>query len=111
MNQQKDSKTATNTGVGVDARVRTPDFTGEQLQYLKQILMPPCCHVSGLHDPMHFRDDRYICEKQKAKGFDNAWQTLFGKEIEPQDVPPRKGCGWCNGEWGSEKHKRFSEAV
>lgn len=111
MSQTKETKRVQETAPAGTSDCFTPDFTEEQLQYLKQILVPPCCHVSGLHDPMHFREDRYICEKQKAKGFDNAWQTLFGKKIEPQDIPPRKDCGWCNGKWGNEKHKRFSEAV
>lgn len=50
-------------------KMRQPKFTEKQKQYLQEILTLPYCHVSGMHDPEHYRRGGYICNIQKSKDF------------------------------------------
>ena len=52
----------------------------------------PCCHVSGMHDPMHFSERRYVCQSQKAEAFERLCRDL---EINPQ-TKSKMDCGWCS---------------
>lgn len=68
-------------------------FTPEQLQYLRQLLQPTCCHVTGTHDPTHFqRDPSRLCTIQKADAWDRAVAWLG---IAHDRAVSSKTCGWC----------------
>lgn len=49
-----------------------------------------------MHDPLHFKEQKYICEKQKARSFDIARLELGFGEAKPEDAIPKDGCYWCN---------------
>ena len=51
----------------------------------------PCCHESGMHDPCHFEERRYICESQKSKAYERLMKSL---EINPV-VRSEPNCFWC----------------
>lgn len=71
-------------------------FSREQLAYLRDLLTPTCCHTTGMHNPNHFEDDKYVCADQKAKALDRARVSLHLKKITPQDVKRDPECGWCH---------------
>lgn len=89
------------------------EFSKEQLKYLENLLWIPCCHTTGTHDPVHYRERKYICSLQKAKTL-----VRFCKELglNPQ-TKSRDDCYWCNtGEKADEERKGeglrlFQEAV
>lgn len=70
-------------------------FTEEQLSFLKKVLTPYCCHVSGLHDPVHFKEKQYVCEKQKAKCYDRLRELLGFGAVTVDEPVPAPGCYWC----------------
>lgn len=74
----------------------TPNFTNAQIDFLKDIFTPRCCHTTGLHDPMHFEKKRFVCELQKAEAFDRGRELLGFGEVTPDEAIPKKDCGWCN---------------
>ena len=51
----------------------------------------PCCHTTGMHDPNHFEERKYICESQKGKAFERLCKDL---KINPI-TRSRCECGWC----------------
>lgn len=72
-----------------------PEFTEEQRAYLRDLLRPRCCHVTGEHDPRHFVEGRYVCEIQASEAWNRACQELFGEQFGPEDALPKEDCGWC----------------
>ncbi len=58
---------------------------------LESALWIPCCHTSGMHDPVHFQERRYICESQKAAAFDR----LCGELNLNPETKSKEDCGWC----------------
>lgn len=70
---------------------------------IEKMMEIPCCHVSGMHDPTHYRERRYICEGQKRAVFDRMCEELG---INPR-TKSREDCGWCHGddEWCPENRK------
>lgn len=59
--------------------------------HLEDLAGIPCCHTSGMHDPVHFQERKYICSDQKAEAFD-ALCAVLG--INPATTC-RPDCGWC----------------
>lgn len=73
-----------------------PDFTDEQLAWLRDLLTPRCCHISGMHDPVHYTEKKYVCESQKNGCYDRIREALnFGK-VTPEEAIPRLNCPMCN---------------
>lgn len=64
-------------------------YTAREIQ---DLLTLPCCHVTGMHDPNHYEDGKYVCEKQIAEAFENLCREL---EINPV-VKHNSNCGWCH---------------
>jgi hypothetical protein len=76
---------------------RAPRFTKEQREYLARVLTPPCCHVSGMHDPTHFKENpKRLCDIQKSTAFENAIKRLRLKVV----ATSADGCYWC------ERHEK-----
>lgn len=67
-----------------------------QVQRLRLALSPPCCHVSGMHDPTHFSEGRYVCNDQKAKAYDSIRAALCLPPVATKDCTPVVNCCWCN---------------
>lgn len=67
----------------------------EALAGLRELLMPMCCHITGMHDPTHFREQKYVCEFQKRYAWERTWKVLFGEEPTPAEIPSDPECGWC----------------
>lgn len=59
---------------------------------IEEMLWFPCCHVSGTHNPEHYKDRKYICESQKAKALERFCKELG---INPE-TKSLKDCFWCN---------------
>ena len=51
----------------------------------------PCCHTTGMHDPNHFEERKYICESQKAEAFDRLCKALKINPVTRSSCD----CGWC----------------
>ena len=73
-----------------------PDFTEEQIKFLKDIFTPRCCHMTGMHDPTHFEEKKYVCSDQKAEAFDRGRKLLGFGEVTVNDPIPKEDCFWCN---------------
>jgi len=63
-------------------------YTREEIE---QMLWLPCCHTSGMHDPVHFQERKYVCEHQKADALERFCKALG---INPA-TKSRVDCGWC----------------
>lgn len=61
---------------------------------IKDMLYVECCHVTGMHDPKHFKNKAYVCFLQKARAFERLLK-YFG--IKMLKVKSSKECGWCEG--------------
>jgi hypothetical protein len=48
-------------------------YTREEIE---QMLWLPCCHTSGMHDPVHFQERKYVCEHQKADALERFCKAL-----------------------------------
>lgn len=46
-----------------------PEFTDEQLEWLRYILRLECCHVTGTHDPNHFVERGAYCNYMLRDAF------------------------------------------
>jgi len=68
------------------------EFTEEQLKYLEELAWIPCCHTTGMHDPTHFEQGKYICTLQKSHAFERFCKELG---INPQ-TKSESNCYWCN---------------
>lgn len=98
--------------------MKRPDFTQEQIDYLIGILRLPCCHVTGMHDPTHYEERRYVCDFQKATAWERAVSVLglaerYNSEhcgtsvrnIDHRLGPwPEDDCYWCN-KYGATKRR------
>lgn len=74
--------------------MKKPKFTKEQMEFLREILTPPCCHVSGEHDPTHFREKpARVCYIQKQVAYDHALVML---RIGSVPGKSKKNCYWCS---------------
>ena len=58
---------------------------------IEEMILIPCCHISGMHDPMHFQERKYICESQKAEALEGLCAKLG---INPV-TKSHPDCGWC----------------
>ncbi len=63
-------------------------FTAKEIEEMLQL---PCCHVSGMHDPNHYEEGRYVCDIQVEQAFRNLCKKL---KINPK-VKHKETCGWC----------------
>jgi len=61
------------------------------VELLECYLYLPCCHVTGMHDPEHYRDGKYICDGQKAGAFERFCTDLGVNPV----VRMKPGCFWC----------------
>lgn len=83
-------------------------FTAEQLAWLADIATPRCCHTTGMHDPNHFAEGRYVCSYQLAEV---AWRLRAAldlgddleemgwyrqRRVDPADAISRSGCQKCD---------------
>ena len=59
-----------------------PTFTPEQMEWLRDILAPGCCYVTGLHDPTHFREGRYVCRFQEQAAY-RKLRAALGMDEKP----------------------------
>lgn len=85
------------------------DFTPAQLEWLRQMLTPRCCHVSGDHDPTHFKERRYVCEIQQAERYRALRAALNLGDAKPEEaIEADGGCGWC--EYHREKAAKEATA-
>lgn len=68
-----------------------PDFSNEQLVYLEAILAAECCHMTGMHDPTHWKEDGTVCWQSMEKPYKRALREL------DLDVPIHSAhdCGKC----------------
>jgi hypothetical protein len=80
-----------------------PKFTREQLTWLRETLKPECCHVSGMHDPTHWSEGRYVCRDQKAGAYDHLRTALGFAAVKPQDCVSPEDCGWCHEDGETKK--------
>ena len=59
---------------------------------LESYLYLPCCHTTGMHDPCHFKERKYICTNQKARAFERFCKELGVNPITRSEL----GCCWCS---------------
>jgi len=65
----------------------------EAIKQIKESIILPCCHISGMHDPEHFDKGTGICDFQIREAFYNLIKFL---EIEEVVVKSKEDCYWCN---------------
>lgn len=58
---------------------------------IEAMLWIPCCHMTGMHDPCHFEEGKYICESQKAHALERFCKEI---SINPK-VKSKPDCNWC----------------
>ena len=58
---------------------------------IEEMLWLPCCHVTGMHDPVHFEERKYICERQKSEALERLCKKIG---INPKTCSDPE-CGWC----------------
>lgn len=75
-------------------------YTPEKIE---ELLWLPCCHTTGMHDPAHFRERKYICNSQKAEALQRFCVEL-GINPKTRSYPD---CYWCFGKdsWCVENTK------
>lgn len=78
------------------------EFSKEQLKYLEELLWLPCCHTTGMHNPSHYRERKYVCTLQKEKALIRLCETLG---LNPQ-TKSRDDCYWCNRGTKSEEERK-----
>ena len=59
---------------------------------IEEMLWIPCCHLTGEHNPEHYKDRKYICRRQKAQALERFCEEMA---INPQ-TKSLKDCFWCN---------------
>ena len=73
-----------------------PEFTDEQIAWLRDVLRVRCCHVTGDHDPLHFAEQRYLCDRQKGSAWVRVVLALgFDDLADPSVAEPYDNCFWC----------------
>ena len=74
--------------------VNDAEMTLERIRNI--IRHPPCCHVSGCHDPTHFRNDpRKICYLQEGRAYQKIKMLLSINDREITAMS-ESDCGWCH---------------
>lgn len=63
-------------------------YTAKEIEDLIHI---PCCHTSGIHDPMHFQERKYICADQTMRALEDLCIKLKINPVTKCDPD----CGWC----------------
>ena len=65
---------------------------------MAEALVPQCCHLSGMHDPLHFVEGRYLCDEQKAEAWHRAVLLLgLGHYDSPEAAKGRPdSCYFCH---------------
>lgn len=71
-------------------------FTVDDRRVLRKLLTPPCCHVTGEHDPRHYMTGYGPCEIQQATAYTRAIENLGLPRFTGGDGRPEPECGWCN---------------
>lgn len=66
------------------------EIMDEMLPLIQAFAYIPCCHVSGMHDPEHFKKGE-ICNLQKAEAFERLCKDL---DINPE-TKSKMDCYWC----------------
>ena len=61
------------------------------LEEIEEKLWIPCCHTSGMHDPKHFQDQKYICGDQVQVAL-HRFCTEMGINPVTKSDPD---CTWC----------------
>lgn len=61
------------------------------LEEIEQKLWLPCCHTSGMHDPRHFQDRKYICGDQVQVALHRLCTEMGINPITKSDPD----CFWC----------------
>ncbi len=69
------------------------DKINEVLKEIRDSIVIPCCHVSGIHDPCHFEEKKYVCSMQMRESFKDFLKAMEIKKIKVKSKP---NCGWCN---------------
>ena len=72
-------------------QVFAPSVERKLIKKIVEKVWIPCCHVSGIHDPVHFEEREYICNRQKAEAFERLCKEL---EINPKTKSDPE-CSWC----------------
>lgn len=95
---------------GMDNREMAEEIIAQIIPLIEAWAYLPCCHVTGMHDPGHFREGKYICADQKANAFERLCRSL-GINPKTRSEPH---CGWCENpkeHSGEGKHLFDEEAV
>jgi hypothetical protein len=66
-------------------------LTDEIKRLIELYLYLPCCHVSGMHNPSHFEQRKYICELQKAEALERFCHDLGINPVTRSKID----CSWC----------------
>lgn len=76
-------------------------YTPEEIM---EMLALPCCHTTGMHDPQHFAQKKYVCDSQAREALENLCKAI--------GINPVTKCGedcyWCNRaekKYTAEQHK------
>lgn len=78
-----------------DAAVLTT-LTPDQRAALGRLMAPQCCHITGMHDPTHFKDSRYICREQMTESYERLRHALGVPLLQPGEAASKSDCGWCH---------------
>ena len=65
---------------------------------MAEALVPRCCHMSGMHDPLHFSEGRYLCDEQKAEAWHRAILLLGLDHYDRPDAAKGRPdtCYYCH---------------
>ena len=74
-----------------DCEALANDLATKLTDLIEGMLWLPCCHVSGMHDPVHFSERKYICASQQAAALQRFCRELC---IDPE-TKSRPECRWC----------------
>lgn len=68
----------------------------DQKKKIVRAMTPYCCHVTGMHDPTHFKNNpEEICGLQKENAYDRLCNHL---KLNPKAMVNPKGCYNCQTE-------------
>lgn len=86
-----------------EPKMKKPIFTEEQLRWLREMLTPSCCHISGEHNPKHFEDNpEKLCHYQMKEAYERICSELGFKII----ARPDPECYWCKNLFGKTWNKK-----
>ena len=83
-----------------------PSFNDTQLAWLEAALRPPCCHVTGEHNPRHWMQAGTVCQMQKADAYDRIREALGLGKVTASDGRAEPQCRWCT----RAEHRRKAQA-